>query len=393
MAILFIDVIDFSKPFYGNGQASIATSALRAFGEKIYLVGPTSGDQRIGKWTTIDFSGKRINFLPVITYHDLTHSKLKSDNVRLALALIEYSKAIESVCIKSVFTRVYTVLWWLTFSSKRWDICFYYPGLGNPLKIGRKQRVGKWLAPFYEVIQGLAIRTVSAAFAAAPQDQVDRYMLFLHKLGIRKKILSLPTAVNLDIFKPLPRNEAREVLSLPLENKIFTYVGRLASIKGLPFLFEALKEVCKVHPDAILIVVGSGEEKDNLHKLALEMGLMHNIHFLGLLPPEKVSLAISSADACVVGSYVEGFSNAMVEQISCGRPIISTNVSGAESIIIENRNGFIVRERNPELFARRMIDALNLKDAERISRQIAIEKFSEEKLWNSVQETWPALRS
>jgi len=391
MAILFIDVIDFSKPFYGNGLASIAASALRTFGEKIYLVGPTSGDQKLGEWTTIHIFGKEINFLPVINHYDLTHSRLKSDNFRLALALMKYADAIDAVCINSVFTRVYTVLWWLTFSPKMWDICFYYPGLGNPLKVGRKPKVGRLLAPFYEMIQGLAIRKVSVAYAAAPQDQIDSYMLFLRKMGTHTKIHSLPTAVNLETFKPLPRQEARQTLALPLECKIFTYVGRLAYIKGLPFLFEALKEVCKVYPDSMLLVVGDGEEADKLNRLAHEMQLNNNIRFMGLLPPERVSLAISSADCCVVGSYTEGFSNAMVEQIACGRPIVSTNVSGAESLIMENRNGFIVRERNPELFAERLMDALHLEDAEGISRTIAVEKYSERKLWNDVREGWPSL--
>lgn len=87
-------------------------------------------------------------------------------------------------------------------------------------------------------------------------------------------------------------------------------------------------------------MVGDGEEKINLIKMAHDLNIEQNVVFCGLQQPRNVAIHISAADVCVVGSYVEGFSQAMIEQLACGKPIVSTNVSGAKELIKYGKNWF-----------------------------------------------------
>jgi glycosyltransferase involved in cell wall biosynthesis len=75
----------------------------------------------------------------------------------------------------------------------------------------------------------------------------------------------------------------------------------------------------------------------------------------------------------------------MVEQLACGKPLVSTDVSGADEMIVDGENGYVVKSRNPGLFADAIRKALALPNARRVSREIAVSKYSEEAVWDSFQ--------
>ncbi len=73
----------------------------------------------------------------------------------------------------------------------------------------------------------------------------------------------------------------------------------------------------------------------------------------------------------VAGSLVEGWPTAIVEALACGKPVVTTEVSGARELVLDGRNGFVVTEREPERFARAMLDALSLPGAGALGVEIA----------------------
>ena len=79
----------------------------------------------------------------------------------------------------------------------------------------------------------------------------------------------------------------------------------------------------------------------------------------------------------------------MIEQLACGRPIVSTDVSGAHDLIVDGKNGFILPDRDVESYARRMLDVLDLPSAEQFGRELAVENYSMESLWAGLQRAWP----
>ena len=75
----------------------------------------------------------------------------------------------------------------------------------------------------------------------------------------------------------------------------------------------------------------------------------------------------------------------MVEQLAAGKAMISTVVSGADDFIRDGVNGFVVRTRDPELYAEKMLAVLDLPEAERSSRNLALEKYSENGRWETLR--------
>ena len=181
----------------------------------------------------------------------------------------------------------------------------------------------------------------------------------------------------------------RAKLGLPADAPIYIFVGRLAAVKGVPLILEALKAVQESRPDVLLLIVGDGEERQTLERLVQRLRLGGSVRFLGMRPPEEVAELIACADAGLFASYTEGFSVAMVEQLACGRPIVTTDVSGAHDLIVDGTNGFILPSRDPGAYAQRMLDVLHLPEAEQFGRDLAVKSFSRESLWARLQHAWP----
>ncbi len=375
---------------------AVVGSALRNVPDKLKLVGTTSGDHVIGKWTTIHNRGKCIDFLPVIHERDLQCTLIKSLNLRFALAMARHYRAICEPRVRSVFTQTWSVLWFFTARGRgnrvTWDICYYYPGFGNAMRHGRHPTLGRCIAFPYDFIHAKAVARANLVLAAASQQAVEEHRRHLRRFKVDVDLYAVPTAVDLDFFKAMCQEAARKELNLPQESLIIIFVGRLAKVKGIPLLFSMLKHVHAVRQDALLILVGSGEEHDRLLTLANGSGLVDRIVFVGLQPPEMVRKYIAGSDVCVCASFTEGFSLSMIEQIACGRPIVSTNVSGAEDIIVQGENGFVLTDRDPETFAKRVLEAVAIPGAGCKSRRIAEEKYSEKEMWHRIAIYWEPLR-
>jgi len=387
---LLIDAIDFTKPIFGSGGASVVSSVLRFFKGNVYLVGITSENHQLGVWSKITIDSQEFHFLPIITSKQLLEPKLGAANIDFAFNLFKFRKALIKTDTNRVFTQTYSVLWCLFFIKNNWGICFYYPGLGNPMLIGRKPMIGRYLSHLYDFLQGIAIRNVQIAFAAASQQQIDSYNRFLKKIYTMTVVKMLPTAVDMTLFKPQDKYQARLDIGISQKSLVLCFVGRLAFVKGIPLILEALKIIIQNNSNAKLLLVGDGEERHNLVKLVDSLELNNNILFLGNIKPSHVALAIAAADVCVVSSFTEGFSCAMVEQVACGRPIVSTNVSGAQDLIMEGVNGYIVNDRDPGIFAQKILDASRLIDVEDYSVQLVQEKYSVEQLWQTIDQQWLA---
>jgi glycosyltransferase involved in cell wall biosynthesis len=389
MSLLLVEPEDFAAPLYGGGGAAIVAQIVRSFGDHLAIVGMTSGHHAIGQWTRADIYGRRCLFLPVIHRARVERTILISRTFRFAIALARHSKALKEIGIESVFSQTWAVLWFFAFWPGPWDICYYFPGLGNSIRLGRHPLLGRILAGPYDLVHSLALRRANVVLAAASRDAIAKHRRHLHRLGTDIEIRPLPTATDVELFKPRPKETVRPKLGLPLDAPIFIFVGRLTAVKGVPLILEALKIVRGSRPDALLLIVGDGEERQNLERLALRLEIADSVRFLGMRPPEQVAELIACADAGLFASYTEGFSVAMVEQIASGRPILSTDVSGAHDLIVDGKNGFILPDRDGKSYAQRMLDVLDLPSAEQFCRELAVENYSMESLWTRLQLAWP----
>ncbi|MCF6185056.1 MAG: glycosyltransferase family 4 protein, partial [Bacteroidales bacterium] len=121
--------------------------------------------------------------------------------------------------------------------------------------------------------------------------------------------------------------------------------ARLIKRKGQYTLLDAISNLKN---EGILInvdFVGEGDEKNAYIKYATEKNVLKQTVFSGYVPREKMPEKYQNADIFVLPSYNEGMSNALLEAMACGLPVVVTNVGGTEELI-DDSNGFIFKAGN-----------------------------------------------
>lgn len=118
------------------------------------------------------------------------------------------------------------------------------------------------------------------------------------------------------------------------------FVGRLAPVKGLRVLLDALATARKTHPGLRLTIVGDGEDRAHLEALAKPMG--DAVHFTGYLSQDEVAETMAAADAFVLPSFAEGLPVVLMEALAAGKPAIAPRVAGVAELIEDGQTGYLI---------------------------------------------------
>lgn len=174
------------------------------------------------------------------------------------------------------------------------------------------------------------------------------------------KIKVINNGTDTDKFTPVAddgKKELRGALNLP--NKvIFSYTGKLNKGKGLVFLLNVWKDFYVKHPDAHLLLVGSGKGsflscESKLRAFVLKNNLINSITFTGYV--ENVQEYLQASDIFIFPSENESLSNALIEALACGLPCLASNIGGIPDTVKDNQNGYLLPAQNKEAW----IDAMN----------------------------------
>ena len=210
---------------------------------------------------------------------------------------------------------------------------------------------------------GLALRNADAVIALTKDMKRE-----IQKI-CNREIIVIPNGIDLERFQNLSREEARNKLQIKADDKIIIFVGSLRPVKGVKYLIKAMKIVRQKEPNARLILIGNGEEKQDLVKLTGDLNLGNLITFVGKIPNEKVPEYMAASNVFVLPSLSEGFPLVSLEAMACGLPIVVSRVCGLPEIVEDGKNGFLVESGNPEQIAEKVL--LLLEDdelRERMSR-------------------------
>lgn len=140
----------------------------------------------------------------------------------------------------------------------------------------------------------------------------------------------------------IPNPVTDKVFSLApiLKQKRIIAVGRLAYQKNYPMMFRAFAKVHHDFPDWQLVVYGNGPQKEEIRGVIERLGMEGHIILAG--KSDHVVEEMNKSSLFVMSSDYEGMSNALLEAVCVGLPVISTDVSGAKDLITEGVNGYIV---------------------------------------------------
>ncbi len=143
---------------------------------------------------------------------------------------------------------------------------------------------------------------------------------------------------------------------------ILLFVGRLVDQKDIPNLFSAFKIILRNKPETLLLIAGRGPKEDFLKNLAKKMGIDANVIFAGAIEHQAISQYYAACDIFVLPSIFEGRATVIVEAILSKKPIVSTDVSGLREWVMNGETGFIVKRKDSQAFAEKLLYLLDNPD-------------------------------
>lgn len=137
------------------------------------------------------------------------------------------------------------------------------------------------------------------------------------------------------------------------------FVGRLAGVKGVPVLLDALSQIKADMPDLRVTLIGDGPERADLEIRAQDLGLGAVVSFAGYKSQDEVAETLASADALVLPSFAEGVPVTLMEAMASGLPVLATRVGGISELVEDGISGYLVPPGNVEALAARLRDLLS----------------------------------
>ncbi len=186
-------------------------------------------------------------------------------------------------------------------------------------------------------------------------------------------------------------NGIKEFELVPRIDDSFTVgaISELHKIKGLDVLLRSWKEFIKNHK-AKLVIMGSGEEENNLKNLASKLNITDSVVFKGFVNNARAQL--STFDIFVMPSRSEAMPYALLEAGFAGLPVIASSVGGIPELIEDGKNGLLVQKENAlELTSAliKLVDNKNLRETLGTNlKQTIISKFSFDKIVRKIFELY-----
>jgi len=151
------------------------------------------------------------------------------------------------------------------------------------------------------------------------------------------RIAAIPNAVDAARFLPPSRS---------IHPPRFLFIGRLVREKGLPTLLAAFADIAPRHPDAKLLIVGTGSQRTHLEADVRALGIGDQVTFAG--HRNDIDVVLAQATIGVLPSRMEGLSNALLECMASGLPMVASRISGNEDFVRPGENGWLfeVGDRN-----------------------------------------------
>jgi glycosyltransferase involved in cell wall biosynthesis len=249
-----------------------------------------------------------------------------------------------------------------------------------PVRIASKRETEGFLGPTQKRAERYAYKIAHSVITNA--DAVRRQLI---KEGVRaEKLVTVYNGLDMKRVVPqldLGREAMLAMLNLPHapERRFVTIVANVQhAVKDHGTFLRAAVRVHRAMPEAAFVIAGEGGLMNELRALAAELGIQGDTFFTGRC--QRIAELLSISSVCVLSSKAEGFSNAILEYMAAARPVVVTDVGGANEAVIEGETGFLVRAGDDENMAARIVALL--RDSERAyvmglrGRSIIEERFS-----------------
>ncbi len=176
--------------------------------------------------------------------------------------------------------------------------------------------------------------------------------------------------------KPVDVTKKRREIGLRPEDMVIMHAANLRPVKGHKYLIEAFAQASHNYPDIKLALIGKDELNGQLQNLAEKLKVKDKVLFLGQRTDVEELLPLS--DICVLPSLSEGMSNAILEYMAYGKPVIATRVGGNPELVTDGFNGLLVEKENVDQLTEALLTLLHDKDKRTLMGQNGLLKIKTE---------------
>ncbi len=160
----------------------------------------------------------------------------------------------------------------------------------------------------------------------------------LDAFQIENPIEVIPNFIDTDRFRRLKKEHFKRAIC-PGGEKVIVHISNFRPVKNASHVVQILHRLRGQGMPVKLLLVGDGPDRASLERLARELGVQSDIHFLGKQGPVEEILSI--ADAFVMPSGFESFGLAALEAMACGVPVICSNIGGLPELVEGSNAGFL----------------------------------------------------
>ena len=180
--------------------------------------------------------------------------------------------------------------------------------------------------------------------------------------GMRDDLISIYPQLNKKssvIFNPIPAHlldfaNKNDLSKIEKENYLLC-IGRLENVKGFHHAIKAFAGIVKKYPYLRLKIVGKGSQEKKLKQLAIDYSVDDKVDFEGF--KKDIIPYYLHARVTILPSLYEGYPNVLIESISMNTPVIAFNCpSGPNEIIIDGRNGYLVKNQDVNDLRKKMLN-------------------------------------
>lgn len=221
---------------------------------------------------------------------------------------------------------------------------------------------------------------------AVSKSTADKYI----SNGLKKeKVTVIHNGVDVEQFKKLPEEQnvkTRQQLHINTDDFVVINIARMEEErKGHETLLKAAQIVINKYPATKFVLIGDGYLKKSLEERVEEYNIQQNCLFLG----NNINIVdvLSMSDIFCLPSYWEGLPIVIAEAMSCGLPVVASDVSGIPEIVVDQETGFLVKPKDPTELADKIIlmienpekvKTMSLNARERIKEHFNFNKLIQE---------------
>jgi glycosyltransferase involved in cell wall biosynthesis len=163
------------------------------------------------------------------------------------------------------------------------------------------------------------------------------------------KLEVIHNGIDTDLFVPAEYSS--------FDKKCLLWIGRYVPGKGVEYLIEAFSILRSIHPDATLIMVGRGPQKQDIIKKIHNLKLQNNIVLKDFVPNSEIVHLYHNSSVLVLPSLGEGVPRVILEAMSCGIPVVCTKLPQIADIV--DGCGYTVPLRDPQAMAEKLEEVLS----------------------------------